>query len=312
MCLKAGRSANGKGHYWAIHPANVEDFERGDFRRRRAQRKVRRAMGLSVADEDEDSPIPSPAAAPVAWTHQFRRPEDTVEPSDLRVACTDKAGSVTGPAVRALMPLKHQAAAAATSRKRLFDVESLLAPDTADKPEVVASTTTHAQRRRDDESDHAAVSPEVDDCDVIVDLHRQPIRAAACDDDVTAVSGIQIVGDQLDVMTSANLLPGRQSADSDKTGEGFRYDDVETTSGDGASSNPDVARLWLRHASMASARLANAFFPFSATAYRTLCSTVHSGQGQGEGQGQFEGQSTAECKGLSVSSSMMKDEKNAS
>lgn len=27
--VKAGRSANGKGHYWAIHPANVDDFERG-------------------------------------------------------------------------------------------------------------------------------------------------------------------------------------------------------------------------------------------------------------------------------------------
>ena len=38
--VKAGRSANGKGHYWAIHPANVDDFQRGDFRRRRAQRKV--------------------------------------------------------------------------------------------------------------------------------------------------------------------------------------------------------------------------------------------------------------------------------
>lgn len=38
--VKVGRSANGKGHYWAIHPANVGDFERGDFRRRRAQRKV--------------------------------------------------------------------------------------------------------------------------------------------------------------------------------------------------------------------------------------------------------------------------------
>lgn len=62
--VKAGRSANGKGHYWAIHPANVEDFERGDFRRRRAQRKVRRAMGLSVPDDD-DSPGPSPSVSSV-------------------------------------------------------------------------------------------------------------------------------------------------------------------------------------------------------------------------------------------------------
>ncbi|XP_008200692.1 forkhead box protein D4 isoform X2 [Tribolium castaneum] len=38
--IKAGRSANGKGHYWAIHPANVDDFRKGDFRRRKAQRKV--------------------------------------------------------------------------------------------------------------------------------------------------------------------------------------------------------------------------------------------------------------------------------
>ncbi|KAJ8673384.1 hypothetical protein QAD02_004646 [Eretmocerus hayati] len=57
--VKSGRSANGKGHYWSIHPANVEDFKRGDFRRRRAQRKVRRHMGL-VADDEPDSPSPPP------------------------------------------------------------------------------------------------------------------------------------------------------------------------------------------------------------------------------------------------------------
>ncbi|XP_037942518.1 fork head domain-containing protein crocodile-like [Teleopsis dalmanni] len=43
--IKSGRSANGKGHYWSIHPANVEDFRKGDFRRRKAQRKVRKHMG---------------------------------------------------------------------------------------------------------------------------------------------------------------------------------------------------------------------------------------------------------------------------
>ncbi|KHN73292.1 Forkhead box protein A1-B [Toxocara canis] len=60
--IKAGRSANGKGHYWAIHPANIEDFQKGDFRRRRAQRKVRRHMGLSVNEDEcsDDSPIASP------------------------------------------------------------------------------------------------------------------------------------------------------------------------------------------------------------------------------------------------------------
>nr|XP_045595811.1 forkhead box protein I2-A-like [Procambarus clarkii] len=49
--MKSGRSANGKGHYWAIHPANIDDFRRGDFRRRRAQRRVRKHLGLAVDDD---------------------------------------------------------------------------------------------------------------------------------------------------------------------------------------------------------------------------------------------------------------------
>ena len=40
--VKAGRSENGKGNYWAIHPSNVEDFAKGDYRRRRARRKTKR------------------------------------------------------------------------------------------------------------------------------------------------------------------------------------------------------------------------------------------------------------------------------
>ncbi|TDG38805.1 hypothetical protein AWZ03_014773 [Drosophila navojoa] len=58
--IKSGRSANGKGHYWAIHPANMDDFRKGDFRRRKAQRKVRRHMGLSIDDASADSPSPPP------------------------------------------------------------------------------------------------------------------------------------------------------------------------------------------------------------------------------------------------------------
>ncbi|KAM7534753.1 hypothetical protein Aperf_G00000118412 [Anoplocephala perfoliata] len=67
--IKVGRSSNGKGHYWGIHPANIEDFRRGDFRRRRAQRKVRRALGLSCPGDGDDSdtpPIsPSPKISPI-------------------------------------------------------------------------------------------------------------------------------------------------------------------------------------------------------------------------------------------------------
>ena len=62
--IKAGRSANGKGHFWAIHPACRDDFAKGDFRRRHAQRKVRKAMGLAVGDDESDTPrSPSPVAS---------------------------------------------------------------------------------------------------------------------------------------------------------------------------------------------------------------------------------------------------------
>ncbi|XP_006790416.2 forkhead box Q2 [Neolamprologus brichardi] len=43
--IKAGRSDNGKGHYWAIHPSNYQDFSNGDYHCRRARRRVRRVPG---------------------------------------------------------------------------------------------------------------------------------------------------------------------------------------------------------------------------------------------------------------------------
>ncbi|XP_014356354.2 forkhead box protein L1 [Papilio machaon] len=98
--VKAGRSANGKGHYWAIHPANIEDFRKGDFRRRKAQRKVRKHMGLAVDDDGEDSPSPPPQSPP---------------PTTLPLPFWG-GGRLPGVGV---------------ARKRQFDVASLLAPDEA-------------------------------------------------------------------------------------------------------------------------------------------------------------------------------------
>ncbi|XP_069136870.1 forkhead box protein F1-A-like [Argopecten irradians] len=42
--VKKGRSENGKGNYWSIHPACIDDFSRGDFRRRQARRRARKSM----------------------------------------------------------------------------------------------------------------------------------------------------------------------------------------------------------------------------------------------------------------------------
>ncbi|XP_064609549.1 forkhead box protein C2-B-like [Liolophura sinensis] len=53
--IKSDRSSNGKGHFWAVHPANVEDFSKGDFRRRRAQRKVRKYMSQKRSQSHSES-----------------------------------------------------------------------------------------------------------------------------------------------------------------------------------------------------------------------------------------------------------------
>nr|CRZ26106.1 Bm721 [Brugia malayi] len=72
-----------KGHYWAIHPANLDDFKRGDFRRRRAQRKVRRHMGLMVNEDEcsDDSPISTPKPIKKSFTiESILRPEFPQQP----------------------------------------------------------------------------------------------------------------------------------------------------------------------------------------------------------------------------------------
>jgi len=153
--VKADRSANGKGHYWAIHPANVEDFERGDFRRRRAQRKVRRAMGLSVPDDD-DSPGPSPSASSVvgrkpsycSWTPSKSPPFFFTQrcqplPDDWNcVAATtgeDHPPSLGAPPLENGGIYRYDHGRSGQSnvagqhqprvKRRLFDMDSILAPD---------------------------------------------------------------------------------------------------------------------------------------------------------------------------------------
>lgn len=142
--IKAGRSANGKGHYWAIHPANYEDFQKGDFRRRRAQRRVRKHMGLSVPDdEDDDSPVPSPThlQPAIAWDADghpvLHSPNKSGESLD-RADTFDKDAVVSGGDVdtpRGGIPNPNNKSDIVTPvpvvrrAKRMFDVESLLAPD---------------------------------------------------------------------------------------------------------------------------------------------------------------------------------------
>lgn len=55
--IKNGRSDNGKGNYWSIHPACVEDFSKGDFRRRQARRRARKSTVKSVNGSPNENDI---------------------------------------------------------------------------------------------------------------------------------------------------------------------------------------------------------------------------------------------------------------
>ncbi|KAM6921235.1 forkhead box Q2 [Xenentodon cancila] len=65
--IKAGRSDNGKGHFWAIHPANYQDFSKGDYHCRRARRRVRK-----VAGQLRLSSLTSPYHHAATLTHSHR------------------------------------------------------------------------------------------------------------------------------------------------------------------------------------------------------------------------------------------------
>ncbi|CAF3122525.1 unnamed protein product [Rotaria sp. Silwood2] len=149
--IKAGRSANGKGHYWSIHPANLADFISGDFRRRRAQRRVRKSMGLSIPEEeeeDDDEILPinekehhfqtSISKIPVDDFHsnitdlsqtknriiQPNRSQhyfDDIQP--VAISNLEKHLSPTQTIHLNQNPIKEN------QRKRCFDVDSLLAPE---------------------------------------------------------------------------------------------------------------------------------------------------------------------------------------
>ncbi|XP_063435570.1 forkhead box protein I1-like [Mytilus trossulus] len=45
---KHSRSNSGKGNYWSIHPSCIEEFKKGDFRRRQARRRARTNSVKSV------------------------------------------------------------------------------------------------------------------------------------------------------------------------------------------------------------------------------------------------------------------------
>ena len=57
--IKTGRCESGKGNYWSIHPANLMDFARSDFRRRRARAQIRLSSTNRMIPGTFVVPLPS-------------------------------------------------------------------------------------------------------------------------------------------------------------------------------------------------------------------------------------------------------------
>ncbi|XP_011175482.2 LOW QUALITY PROTEIN: forkhead box protein D1 [Solenopsis invicta] len=180
--VKSGRSANGKGHYWAIHPANLEDFRRGDFRRRKAQRKVRRHMGrhmgLAVDEEpDSPSPPPLPATPPPPTT---LGPTVASQPISALWAPHHHHHQQQQQQQQQQNPFQSQSLRSSFQpRKRQFDVASLLAPDDQ-QHQIEEDVLGPAKSRRFSCSEDEHDLPEADqddedvDVDVVADANALP------------------------------------------------------------------------------------------------------------------------------------------
>ncbi|XP_015789848.1 forkhead box protein L1 [Tetranychus urticae] len=107
--IKSSRSANGKGHFWIIHPANLEDFKKGDFRRRKAQRKAEKHNRYTI-DEDDSSletpiktsnsppPLPAPSSSSPSASAQAStgKPQvSTSQPSSTSTNSSTPTSTVT-------------------------------------------------------------------------------------------------------------------------------------------------------------------------------------------------------------------------
>ena len=154
---KNGRSATGKGHYWSIHPANVRDFERGDFRRRKAQHKVHRAMGIVVPDgsdpeedeEEEEIDVGSPCSSlndeklGVAQRGTLSPTAVKASPSPVAAAPTGETTTVRREEKPSTKTGNQEQPLPQTRKRTAFDMASLLAPDEVAEPEVKKVNSRH-------------------------------------------------------------------------------------------------------------------------------------------------------------------------
>ncbi|XP_069136627.1 uncharacterized protein [Argopecten irradians] len=232
--IKSGRSANGKGHYWAIHPANLEDFQKGDFRRRRAQRRVRKHMGLSVPD-DEESPSPSPTSTSITWdeTDQINLESDdkrdldgTNDKPDTGIHNPESINDMNMVVVENTINTHHQT----RTKKRLFDVESLLAPDVDTKRQCVDESRFRRMERNSESDEEGTLdvgTDNIQNTDIENDQVPKDLTVQSTDnfdgttdkENISRVTGATVPGDvtpsgEKDMIRQTSMLFGSGTNDS--------------------------------------------------------------------------------------------------
>ena len=139
-CFSKGeRCENGKGHYWCIHPANMDDFRRGDFRRRLVKARVRRMQSLSAYyhpyTPDLYAPLqyylPAytsfsslPYAVPFPYTYYPTAVTDTLQSSGQQLANT--GAHVNYPVVTDSYAVGNEDVGEKPGSKVVFSVKNIL------------------------------------------------------------------------------------------------------------------------------------------------------------------------------------------
>ena len=115
--VKAGRSPNGKGHFWAISTLYYDDFRRGDFRRRRIQKRSHKSRRTSSESSKEDVVICKAESSEEVVKGSEEDPDEVLESST-----TDCGDQKEEEEVEAKVEVSHE-------KRKSFDMASLLAPD---------------------------------------------------------------------------------------------------------------------------------------------------------------------------------------
>ena len=140
--MKAGRSPNGKGHFWAINPLYYDDFRRGDFRRRRTQKrspKSRRSSAETKTDEGNAAKPEELVEEEKVSTEADKVISSSPKPDGSADSVEEKPAEATDEGKPATPEKGPEAPPVSTEKNKSFDVESILAPESNQRENLVLS-----------------------------------------------------------------------------------------------------------------------------------------------------------------------------